>query len=173
MQRYCTLIADNIELIEQGIGLIRQLDDSLYASTNPRYSMSGVGSHFRHCIDFYDSFLAGMKSGCINYDERKRDCTVAVNRSAATRKMNAIIDELHSLRLPDGQKGLQVTLENSVYKDSPVWSRSSVARELQSLLSHTTHHYALIALALRLQEFEPCSEFGIAPSTLGHLKKAS
>ncbi len=173
MQRSDTLIADNIELIEQGVELIEQLNDSLYSNTNTRYSMSGVGSHFRHCIDFYDSFLAGLKSGRINYDARERDCAVAVNRSAATRKMNAIIDGLHSLRLVDGQKDLQVTLENSVNNDSPVWSRSSVVRELQSLLSHTTHHYALIALALRLQGFEPCSEFGIAPSTLAHLKKAS
>ena len=173
MQRSDTLIADNIELIEQGIELIGQLDDGLYSNTNPRYSMSGVGSHFRHCIDFYDSFLSGLKSGRINYDARERDCRVAVNRAAATRKMNAIIDGLHSLRLVDGQKDLQVTLENSVYNDLPVWSRSSVVRELQSLLSHTTHHYALIALALRLQGFEPCREFGIAPSTLAHLKKAS
>lgn len=173
MQRTNTLIADNIELIEQGVELICQLDDRMYSNTNPRYSVSGAGSHFRHCMDFYDSFLSGLKSGRINYDSRRRDCTLAVDRSAATIKMNAIIDGLKSVRLVDGQKDLQVSLENSVYNDSPVWSRSSVARELQSLLSHTTHHYALIAVALRLQGFEPRSEFGIAPSTLAHLKKAS
>jgi DinB family len=173
MRRSDTLIADNIELLEQGVGLIERLDDALYSKPNPRYSMSGAGSHFRHCMDFYDSFLAGLKSGRINYDSRKRDELVATDRSAATRKMSAIIGELRALRLADGQKDLQVTLENSVHTDSPAWSRSSVTRELQSLLSHTTHHYALIALALRLQGVEPCRDFGIAPSTLAHLKEAS
>jgi hypothetical protein len=48
---------------------------------------------------------------------------------------------------------------------------STVARELQFLLSHTVHHYALIALILRLQGFEPGEEFGVAPSTLAHWRR--
>ena len=49
---------------------------------------------------------------------------------------------------------------------STVWARSTVERELQVLLSHTVHHYALIAVALRLHGLEVDPEFGVAPSTL-------
>jgi hypothetical protein len=55
-----------------------------------------------------------------------------------------------------------------VEEDTSCWCRSTVARELQFLLSHTIHHYALIALVLRLQGFTTGEEFGVNPSTLRH-----
>ncbi|MBP6670575.1 MAG: hypothetical protein KA180_14065, partial [Gemmatimonadales bacterium] len=48
----------------------------------------------------------------------------------------------------------------------PDWSDSSVKRELQFLVSHTVHHYALIKELLRREGFDPGAEFGVAPSTL-------
>ena len=48
----------------------------------------------------------------------------------------------------------------------PAWSESTVARELQFLVSHTIHHHALIAAILRLESHTPAEGFGIAPSTL-------
>jgi hypothetical protein len=51
-------------------------------------------------------------------------------------------------------------------RSSLTWSQSSVTRELQALLSHTVHHYALIALMLQLNGFEVPEELGVAPSTL-------
>jgi len=48
----------------------------------------------------------------------------------------------------------------------PSWSLSTVHRELQFLGSHTTHHFALIAVLLRTLGHEPPAEFGVAPSTL-------
>jgi hypothetical protein len=49
-----------------------------------------------------------------------------------------------------------------------VWCRSSVSRELQFLLSHTVHHYALIAMTLRAAGVELDEELGVAPSTLAY-----
>ena len=48
------------------------------------------------------------------------------------------------------------------------WSRSTLRRELQFLLSHTIHHFALIGLLLSFHGVEPGEEFGVAPSTLKH-----
>jgi hypothetical protein len=50
------------------------------------------------------------------------------------------------------------------------WSRSTAARELQFLVSHTVHHYALIAFILRANGIDPGADFGVAPSTLAHRK---
>jgi len=52
--------------------------------------------------------------------------------------------------------------------DGSPWSESTVKRELQYLQAHTIHHYALIALILRIQGITPHDEFGVAPSTLRH-----
>jgi len=43
---------------------------------------------------------------------------------------------------------------------------SSVKRELQFLVSHTLHHYALIALQLKQQDQPVQPGFGMAPSTV-------
>ena len=49
------------------------------------------------------------------------------------------------------------------------WSQTSVRRELQFLLSHTIHHYALIvAIAVRHGIVDFPEGFGVAPSTLNY-----
>jgi len=58
---------------------------------------------------------------------------------------------------------LAVRIEGS---DSSVLLRSSVARELQALSSHTVHHFALIAITLKGYGVEVNPGFGVSPSTL-------
>ena len=55
---------------------------------------------------------------------------------------------------------------------APPWSTSSVERELQFLSSHTVHHYALIAVILRLNGVQPEEGFGVAPSTQRYWKES-
>jgi len=164
------LIDDNIETLKQGIGLIARLDDRLYTQPNPELSLSGAGAHFRHCIDFYHSFLAGVGSGRINYDLRERDERLERNRLFAIARLNAVIEGLSRSPVIEDDRAIETLLEGSLDSD---WSISSLKRELQFLLSHTIHHYALIALALRSQGFDPGAEFGVAPSTLRHWRKTA
>ncbi len=164
------IIDDNIETLKQGIELIARLDDRLYTLPNRELSLSGAGAHFRHCIDFYHGFLAGVESGRINYDLRERDERIEQNRSFAIARLNAVIEGLNLAIVVEGDRMLATLLEGSSDSD---WSISSLKRELQFLLSHTIHHYALIALALRSQGFDPGAEFGVAPSTLRHWRKTA
>lgn len=164
------LVDDNIEALKQGIELIARLDDRLYTRPNRELSLGGAGAHFRHCIDFYHSFLAGVGSGQINYDLRERDEGIEQNPLFAIARLNAIIEDLSRAPVIEDGRMLETLLEGSSDCD---WSISSLKRELQFLLSHTIHHYALIALALRSQGFDPGAEFGVAPSTLRHWRKAA
>jgi len=164
------LIDDNIETLKQGIDLIARLDDHLYTQPNRDLSLSGVGAHFRHCIDFYHSFLAGVASRRINYDLRERDEGLEKNRLFAIAKLDALIAGLSRLSVMQGARVFEALLEGASDSD---WSISSLKRELQFLLSHTIHHYALIALALRSQGFDPGVEFGVAPSTLMQWRKTA
>jgi hypothetical protein len=60
---------------------------------------------------------------------------------------------------------IQIRLESGG-SESQQWSHSTVRRELQFLLSHTVHHFALIAVLLERFEIAVPDDFGIAPSTL-------
>lgn len=164
------LLKDNIEALKQGIELIARLDDLLYTRPDIELSLSGAGAHFRHCIDFYHSFLAGVGSGRINYDLRDRDERIEQNRLIAIARLTAIIEDLSRAPVIEDGGTIETLLEGSSDSD---WSISSPKRELQFLLSHTIHHYALIALALRSQGFDPGAEFGVAPSTLRHWRRTA
>jgi hypothetical protein len=168
------LISKNIHVLKQAIELIERLDDFLFVNTIPPYLKSSAGSHFRHCIDFYNSLLAGIETGRINYDLRERNECVATRRAVAIAQIGSIIERLAKLYTAEMDSEIEVLLEGSSGGIEPSsWSRSSVNRELQFLLSHTVHHYALIAFTLRLQGFEPGEDFGVAPSTLQHWRGAA
>jgi len=68
---------------------------------------------------------------------------------------------------------LMVRLEDAGSAGEPSsWSSSTVMRELQALLSHTVHHFALIGVMLQLNGFEIPEEFGVASSTLNRWRSA-
>lgn len=162
------MTSSNIHLLEQALGLLAAIDNRLYASVPTGIAKAGVGGHLRHCLDFYDSFLRGVGEGRIDYDCRERNELIEKDRSAATVKIETVIRQLRELPVADGLQTLRVKLEGEQAQESSAWSRSSVSRELQFLLSHTVHHYALIALLLRVQGFDLPPDFGVAPSTLKH-----
>jgi hypothetical protein len=53
------------------------------------------------------------------------------------------------------------------------WTASSASRELQFLISHTVHHYAIIRMILTVGGREVTPEFGISPSTLRYHQDAT
>lgn len=167
MQHRNPLTRDNLIVLQQGLDLLERIDDAAYETVTHPFSRHGIGSHFRHCLDFYQSFLAGVRDGVIDYDARQRDEALAKERCLAIARFEDIVESLERLPSNLGRMPLLVRLEHSGdAKDPLAWSESSVMRELQSLVSHTVHHYALIALMLRLNGFSPADEFGVAPSTL-------
>lgn len=165
------LVGACVRALEQGLALLEQLDDRLYAETGNLPVQSGVGSHLRHCLDFYQSFVAGVRQGRVDYKRRERDTLVATRRACAAAKIELIIEELYGVADLPADTPLMVSPEDADECGADVWCASTIARELQFLMSHTVHHYALVALVLRLRGFEPGAEFGVAPSTLAHWKR--
>ena len=162
------LIGGCVRVLAQGHALLGRLDDWLYTGTAGLPVQSGAGSHIRHCLDFYQSLLEGMWTGRVDYNRRERDALVARDRACAAARIEIVIEELRALADLPGDTTLLVSPEDA---DANTWCASTLARELQFLLSHTVHHYALVALILRLQGFEPGEEFGVAPSTLAHWRQ--
>jgi uncharacterized damage-inducible protein DinB len=163
-----TFIADNVELIRQGLSLLEDVDGDLYAKREPAISSSAIGSHLRHVADYYQRFLVGLEDGSIDYDLRERDERVELDRRTGVDRLLRLIAELEALRDRDVAPSLRVKVDAA---DESSWSASSLGRELQFLRSHTVHHFALIAVILRLNGIEPGDEFGVAPSTLRYWKE--
>lgn len=161
------LIRENIQVLRQGIDLLERLHDEIYVKAVAPYFSSGVGKHLRHNLDHYAMFLSGVGAARIDYDGRQRDARIETDRRYAVEIMRGLIARLESLPTRNADQNLLVKMNDGSEKESNApWSRSTVERELQFLLSHTIHHYALIALILKIQGVDCPADFGVAPSTL-------
>ncbi len=174
MQKDKTVVYSNIYFISQGIKLLERITDQMFTQNEGPHFKSGVGKHFRHIIDHYQSLL-NCDMTQINYDERKREERLENDRLYAIQKMDDLINDLESL----GNKPDIFDAELRVYSNEGIdieiipYSISSVRRELQFLISHTVHHYALIAMILKSIGFNLPDDFGVAPSTLNYHNERS
>ena len=165
------LVEENRLYLQQAIDMINSISDTVYAKNNGAGFKSGVGMHIRHIIDFYENFLEGYKDR-IDYDSRKRDPKMEVDRLYGMEKIRGMMDALGEITtLAEGcDNHLQVRNDASDLQADP-FSTSSVERELQFLKFHAVHHYAMIAMILTMQQVEVPEDFGFAPSTLQYLKQ--
>ena len=174
MQNTHSLIQQNIGMLKQALEVLSDLDDQVYPNVRHPFSPYGIGSHFRHCLDSYHAFLNGVELGWIDYDNRQRDERIGKDRLTAAQKMMEAIEGLERMSWLHEHTSLMVRLEDTGNAGEPSsWSSSTVMRELQALLSHTVHHFALIGVMLQLNGFEIPEEFGVAPSTLYRWRSAT
>lgn len=164
----------NIRTLQQGIALLGAIDDQSYSHTDPPFYRSGVGGHFRHCLEHYTRLLEGLDSGLVDYDARSRDLRIECEREAAIARSQEIIAGLAGLESADPARPLQLQGDcGDGHRREASRQATTLGRELQFMLGHTTHHYALIAILLRLQGIDPGADFGLANSTLLHARLAA
>jgi uncharacterized damage-inducible protein DinB len=153
-------------LLEQGARLAERLDRESFACVSALAPTSSMGAHLRHVADYVQAFLRDLEAGTIDYDRRARDERAEREPARAAAELRRLCVELEGLARRDPRRELSVRAEACLVGDEP--QRSTLARELGVLLSHTVHHYALIAVLLRARGLEPPSDLGVAPSTLAH-----
>jgi uncharacterized damage-inducible protein DinB len=166
---------DSIGYLRQGAELVRQLDDDLFTRSADGRFRGGVGSQFRHCIDFYECLLWGLENeDLVDYAARSREQRLETERAAAAARLEQIAKRLAAIDASSLDRPLRVRSEQPV-DGIPEWCGSTLHRELQFLVSHTVHHYALIVALLGGFGYElgpEHADFGIAPSTLAHWNEA-
>jgi uncharacterized damage-inducible protein DinB len=155
-------IAANLAVIRQGIALLAALGDERYAARQPLCFNASIGGHLRHILEHYQGFLRGLGDGEIDYEHRARDPLAESSTGYATGLLEAVAERLADLAPALANRGLHVCAETA----PGIATATTVLRELEFLLSHTIHHYALVAVMARLQGCEPEAAFGVAPSTL-------
>lgn len=163
------LVLGNSNLLRQGRELVAGLSDEDYAEADPPVFTSSAGAHLRHVLDHYDSILEGARCGRVDYYERKRDPATETDRAVALARIGSTDKGLTALLGSErGDLLLRVSAE-----DADATIPTTLARELHFALSHTVHHYALIALACRHRGRALPDDFGVASSTLAHRRKLS
>ena len=165
------LALEGCRILEQGVALVSGLDDATYRAVDPQLTTSSVGAHVRHCLDHVHCLLRGIEQGRVDYDRRERDLHVELDRELAIERMREAIEALGAVpaqKLPDA---LVVHMDDPQGGEEHVWSRSSVERELQALISHTVHHFALISFLVRAGGRTTEEGFGVARSTLDYWRE--
>jgi len=161
------LLRENVEVLRQGLRLLERIDDEQFRTGVPDMKLSGPGPHFRHVVDFYRRLFEGLgqegDSNAVDYDRRDRDPSIEAERAVCKAVMQELVARLETIERVD--RPLDVRC------DQLPSARSTLGRELQGLVSHTVHHYALIAIAVRVQGVDPGPEFGVAPSTLAYWRE--
>lgn len=166
MQKQLLVIESNIFFLKQGIELLNDLTDELYTG-NGVYNKSGIGRHFRHIIEHYFSFN-DYSDHTIDYDDRERDIKLETERSYMIKEMKRVSKELEEFKNEPELLDIPIKVRSNegIGEENSPFSTSTLRRELQFLISHTVHHYALIGLILKTMGYRPDPDFGVAPSTL-------
>lgn len=163
-------IRDNLAAIDQGLDLLNEIGADRYTHRIPVCFNGTAGGHMRHVIEHYLSFLQGLEKGEVDYESRPRDLLMENDPSYAAGQLMAVKQLLEEFAAENGDRPFRVRVESAPKGEPAPWSESTGLRELEFLLSHTVHHYALIAVVCRLAGHEPVPQFGMAPSTLRYLK---
>jgi hypothetical protein len=166
------LVDDNVSLIDQGVRLLGDLPADVFTARSPATLGASIGGHLRHNLDHYACFLRGLPVGRIDYDDRERAPHIETDPAAAATALRRAAAGLHELPPRALDREVDVRMDTGESEERP-WTRSTVRRELQFLLSHTVHHYALIAMICHQHERPVDEDFGVAPSTLKYRRRAA
>ena len=161
-----------VGVLRQTAALLGSLTDEQYTRKPVGVVPSSIGGHVRHCLDHIEVLLRGAGDGLLDYDRRERDTDVERSRAAALETIGQLERQLLDYRWPAGHRPLRLSV--LVSPDAPpTVAVSSLDRELAFALSHTIHHGALIAVMAKLLGVAVPADFGYAPSTLAHGRRAT
>jgi uncharacterized damage-inducible protein DinB len=131
----------------------------------PRFHNATIGAHVRHTLDHLAALIKGVHTH-IEYDARERGTLIESRPDAACTHLDDLIERLqHSIAtLPDTSVRIVIMPGGGC---AAVTLRSTLARELAFIISHTVHHKATIKTLLS-EAAEAAATFGLAPATLQH-----
>jgi hypothetical protein len=167
------LIQSVLETLGQGEALLAQLSDGEYTRKVAVAFNASIGGHYRHCLDHFRSLLDSATAGDLNYDHRERGTLIESDRFAAlnaTRELREGYEQFDPILLV---RPLNVTCKTSYATSGSQASRSTVGREIMYSVAHAVHHYAFIGVMCGIMGLKMPAGFGVAPSTLKHLKEAA
>lgn len=158
------------DVLEQGCTFLDRVTDEVYSRRLEGTFAASLGAHYRHVLDHFLCLTEGIRTGQVNYDQRRRNPQLENSVVCARLVTEGLMEEFGGLSHELLQRECTVTYSVG-YGDSdaePV--RSNLAREVMFCVGHAIHHYALLKLLCAREGVDLPYEFGVAPSTLKHLE---
>lgn len=159
------LAQSNIKALKEGLKLLSMLEPAHYQQGFKPAFESHIGAHFRHLIEHYQCFFTQLPSGSISYDKRERDACLEVDIGYAKDTLVQICEQLGGtdfVGLSNHNLAKPLMVEDQHLSGLVA---TTIERELLFLLSHTVHHFALIAAMARAVGLNPADGFGVAIAT--------
>ena len=149
--------------LARALSLLDAIDATVYQDNSVAPYYSSIGSHLRHCLDFFDCIVDGLDTNQIDLTARKRDERIATDKEEAKNKIYELQRIFTSYLDADTNYILHVT-------DDLGTGKAEVSYTLESILayanSHATHHYAIIGMLLHQLDVKlEIPGFGYNPST--------
>lgn len=148
--------------------MIGRLGPELYPARVPLCFNSSAGGHVRHAVDHYLALLAAAETGELDYEHRARDPELETRADCALDRLRGIAAALAAY-VDRGAPDRTLRLASETVPGRAVMT--SLSRELEFLISHTVHHFALIAVIAGAHGVTPPPDFGLAPSTLKYQRE--
>ena len=170
VKQFRAVISGNIEGVEQGIELLKNLTNEEYCMRAEPYLRSCIGEHLRHILDLYDALRQATAVMVIDYDQRRRGAAVESDRAIGLAELQQIKTWLLTLEPDIGLDKIVISTEVSLQSKQVAMIETSLLRELVFVSNHAVHHYALINISAQLCALKTPVNMGIAPATLTALR---
>ena len=157
-----------IHVLDSCIRAVECIPDDVYTDKDDTHE--SVGAHFRHSIEHFQCFMAGLSRGRIDYDLRERDITLETDRKALQDACTRLVAELHGLTIADFDAPL-IVRQLPGPDCEPLDVQSSAARELIFMSSHLIHHVSVILIYCRQHGVDLPEGINLAFSTAAYRKK--
>jgi len=160
------------DVLEQGLVFLGRLSEEVYARPLAGVFTGSLGAQYRHILEHFMCLIEGIRTGEVNYDQRRRDPLLESSFMQARLVTEALRDEFRDLSPDTLQQECLVSYRVGYGESEEEAVPSSVAREIMFCVGHAIHHYAILKLLCAGAGVDLPYEFGIAPSTLRHLETA-
>ena len=162
------------DVLQQGCLFLERIGGEAYARPleGPDQEMptASLGAHYRHVLDHFLCLSEGIRTGRVNYDQRRRNPQLENSATCARLVTEALIDEFEGLSSEILQRDCAVTYSVGYGETEADAVRSNLAREVMFCVGHAIHHYAILKILCAGIGVKLPYEFGVAPSTLKHLE---
>ena len=162
------------DVLQQGCIFLERIGDATYArpmeGPDQGKPVASLGAHYRHVLDHFLCLAEGIRTGQVNYDQRRRNPQLESSVTCARLVTEGLIEEFGGLSSEILQSECAVTYSVGYGETDAEAVRSNLARELMFCVGHAIHHYAILKILCAGIGVKLPYEFGVAPSTLKHLE---
>lgn len=162
------LVAAAQNVLLQAQNLMEHSTESQYAQVARSPFSASVGAHYRHVLEHFHCLMAGLSSGEVNYDARRRDPRIENELAFAQNATRDVLQEFQKWTENTLHQKCRTVSSVAYHFDSESYLDSNIGRELAYCIGHAIHHYAIIRLICSEVGVVVPPEFGYAPSTLKH-----